>query len=108
MSLSEMEARSELEPVASTPEELNRLLTMVKRRLQDAAVVETSNEARFEHAYHAILGCALAALRANDFRVYSLEGKHVLALNTLQYTVGVAATGALLPEAAQPPEYRLV
>ena len=91
MSLSEMETRGELEPLASTPEELIRLLSMVRRRLKDAAVVETSNEARFEHAYHAILGCALAALRVNDYRVFGSAGKHLLALNTLQHTVGVPA-----------------
>ena len=87
MSLSEMEARGELEPVASSPEELKRLLVAIRRRLKDADVEATSNEARFEHAYHAILGCALAALRANDLRATAPTGKHVLTLNTLAHTV---------------------
>ena len=90
MSLSEMEARGELEPLASTPEELARLHGSIQRRLKDASVELTSNEARFEHAYHAILGAALVGLRALDYRVDIQAGKHVLVLNTLKYTAGLA------------------
>lgn len=89
MSLSDMEARGELEPLATSDEELARLLAAVDRRLTDAGVDLTSNEARFEHAYHAMLGAALAALRAHEYRVVGPTGKHFLTLKTLRHTIRI-------------------
>ena len=75
--------------MASSHDELKRLLAGAQRRLIDAAADNTSNEARTEHSYHVILQCAVAALRANDYRGDGSEGKHVLSLNTLEHTLGL-------------------
>lgn len=91
MSLADMEANGDLRLMASTPEELENLLAAVKRRLADAAVEATSNEARCEHAYNAVFNCARAALRANDYQVDVDTGAHRVTLNTLRHTVGVDA-----------------
>jgi uncharacterized protein (UPF0332 family) len=91
MSLSDLEAAGELEPRASSPEELSRLLEAAERRLADARIEAVSNQGRFECAYHTILNCALAALRANDYRVDVHAGKHMLTLNTLAETLRLPA-----------------
>jgi hypothetical protein len=89
MSLSKMEEAGELEPLASSAQEITNLLEGARRWLDDAEVAEVSNPGRYESAYNAILNCALAALRANDYRVDVHEAKHVVTLNTLQYTLGI-------------------
>lgn len=88
MGLPEMEAAGQLEPLAATNSEINALLSAAQRWLADARVAAVSNQGRFECAYNAVLNCALAALRANDYRVDAREGKHVFAIESLRFTIG--------------------
>jgi len=89
MNLSDMAARGFLEPLAGTPEELNDLLAMARRHLADAQLTGLSAESCLVHAYQAILACAMVALRARDYRVPNIDGKHVRALESLKHTLGV-------------------
>jgi len=63
-----MEFRRELEREPVTTGEVSRLVQAIERRLKDAKNETNSPETRMEQAYHAILNCALAALRAEGYR----------------------------------------
>ena len=89
MSLDEMEREGELEPLAHSAEELDQLMTMARRRLKDAQIAENSAETRLVSAYQVILGCAIAGVRKNDYRVSNATNKHFVTINTLRFTVGL-------------------
>jgi len=90
MSLEEMLLRSELKREKATAGEVERLLCMVRRRLQDAGHQEIHPETRLEQAYSAILGCALVALRAHDLRPTDRPGHHAVSLESMADTIGVS------------------
>lgn len=92
MSLQEMELRGEIQREPATPGEVQRLLQAIERRLKDARNDTNSPETRMEQAYHAILNCALAALRANGLRPINGPGKHVYTLESLLDTLGVESS----------------
>lgn len=48
--------------------EIDRMLTMARKRLEDAAFLQISEEGRFTSAYNAIHAAALAALRWHGYR----------------------------------------
>ncbi len=89
MSLEEMLLRGELRREPSAAGEVERLLAAIERRLKDAANSTNSPETRLEQAYHAILNCALAALRNQGLRPTNVLGKHVVVLESLLSTLGV-------------------
>ncbi|MBN1859015.1 hypothetical protein JW848_07415 [Candidatus Bipolaricaulota bacterium] len=89
MSLADMLLRSELKREKVVPGEIERMLSTVRRRLQDADHGDIHPETRLEQAYHAILGCALIALRAHDLRTTNRPGHHMVALESLEETVGL-------------------
>ena len=89
MSLEEMLLRGELKREPPTAGEVERLLAAIERRLRDAANSTNSPETRLEQAYHAILNCALAALRHQGLRPTNVLGKHVVVLESLLSTLGV-------------------
>ncbi|NLI77342.1 MAG: DNA-binding protein [Candidatus Riflebacteria bacterium] len=68
--------------------EPGRLLARAAIRLKDAGNDQISLESRFDLAYEALLQIGLAALRANGLRPDSRGGHHVLALQTLETTIG--------------------
>ncbi len=90
MSLQEMLLRSELKREKAVPGEIERMLGTVQRRLQDAEHEDIHPETRLEQAYHAILGCALSALRAHDLRTVNRPGHHMVALESLADTLGLS------------------
>ena len=90
MSLEEMILRDELRREPATSGEIGRLMDAAMRRLEDAANTSIHPETRLEQAYHAILNCALIALRAENLRVGNAPGKHRYALESLQHTLGTA------------------
>ena len=92
MSLQEMEFRSELDREPATTGEVQRLVQAIERRLKDARNKTNSPETRMEQAYHAILNCALAALRAEGYRPVNGPGKHVYTLESLLDTLGVESS----------------
>lgn len=81
--------RSELKRERAVPGEIERMMSMVRRRLKDAGHADIHPETRLEQAYHAILGCALIGLRANDLRTTNRPGHHVVALESLEETLGL-------------------
>jgi len=89
MSLEEMLLRSELKREKPVPGEIARMIETVHRRLHDARHPDLHAETRLEQAYHAILGCALIALRMNGYRVSDRRGHHGVALESLADTVGL-------------------
>ena len=48
--------------------EIDRMLAMARKRLEDAAFLQISEEGRFTSAYNAIHAAALAALRWHGYR----------------------------------------
>jgi uncharacterized protein (UPF0332 family) len=88
MSLEEMRLRNELESVELASGEIGRLLAAIERRLQDANNATNHPETRLEQAYHAILNCALAALRMEGLRPTNRPGKHMVTLESLLDTLG--------------------
>ena len=90
MSLEEMLLRNELERLEASAGEIDRLLGGIARRLEDAKNLSIHPETRIEQAYHAILNCALVALRAKGLRPVNRPGKHFYALESLLHTLGVA------------------
>lgn len=90
MSLEEMLRRSELKREKAVPGEIERMLSAVERRLQDAEHENIHPETRLEQAYHVILGCALVALRSHDLRLVNRPGHHVVALDSLADTMGLS------------------
>ena len=92
MSLQEMEFRGEIEREPATAGEVDRLLAAIERRLKDARNDTNSPETRMEQAYHAILNCALAALRSEGLRPANGPGKHVYTLESLLDTLGVESS----------------
>ncbi len=68
--------------------EIHRFLAKIATKLADAQVESVSLESRFDLAYEALLQIGLAALRAHNLRPDSRGGHHVLALQTLNTTIG--------------------
>jgi len=83
--------RDEPRRAPATSEEIERLLAAITRRLEDAGRPSNHPETRLEQAYHAILNCALAVLRADGLRAVNAPGKHRLVLESLGETLGVDA-----------------
>ena len=77
-----------LQREASDPAEIQRLLRKIGTKLADAKNAQISHDSRFDLAYEALLQIGLTALRANGLRPDSRGGHHVLALQTLDTTIG--------------------
>jgi len=89
VSLEEMLLRDELRREPATPGEVERLLTAIARRLEDAGNEANHPETRLEQAYHAILNCALVGLRVYGLRPTDRRGHHVVTLESLVDTLGI-------------------
>ena len=77
-----------LQQESASPEELRRFLNKIATKLADAQSETLSLDSRFDLAYEALLQIGLAALRANGYRPDSRGGHHLLALQTLNTTIG--------------------
>ena len=88
MSLEEMILRGELSLEPASSGEMQRLIDAATRRLEDAVNTSIHPETRLEQAYHAILNCALVALRAENLRAVNAPGKHRFVLESLADTLG--------------------
>ncbi len=72
----------------ASPAEIRRFLAKIATKLSDAQSGALSLDSQFDLAYEALLQIGLAALRANGTRPDSRGGHHVLALQTLNTTIG--------------------
>lgn len=90
MSLDNLARIGQLEKVAASPSDVQRLLEAAQRALQDANTPGLSNESRFDIAYRAIMQAANAALQASGYRTLSSRpGHHQAMIQTLPLTVGL-------------------
>lgn len=72
----------------SDAEEVGRFPSKIDTKLKDAKAGGVSLDSRFDIAYEAALQIGLVALRVHDLRPDSRGGHHVLALQTLETTIG--------------------
>ena len=89
MSLDDMLLRDELHREPATSGEVQRLLDAITRRLEDANNDSIHPETRLGQAYHAILNCALVALRTMGLRPNTGPGHHIIILESLLDTLGI-------------------
>ncbi|MEE8592823.1 MAG: hypothetical protein V3T03_01725 [Candidatus Bipolaricaulota bacterium] len=89
MSLEDLLLRGELRREPATSGEIQRLLDAITRRLEDAGTDSIHPETRLQQAYHAILTCALVALRASGLRPNTGSGHHIVILESLLATIGI-------------------
>ena len=79
-----------VETIKPDPLTIRRLLDAAQRNLQDATLVQLSNENRFDAAYKAIMQMANAALQSQGFRTLtSKPGHHQTMIHTLPKTLGI-------------------
>ena len=92
MRIQDMIMRGEVvsEPLSSG--EVERFRDAIKMRLEDANKTVNHNLTRLESAYHAVLNCALLALRIEGYRVAKGPRHHTVALESLEDTLGVAGS----------------
>ena len=69
-------------------DELQRFGDKIHIKLRDCQNQSVSLDSRFDLAYEGLLQIGLAALRANGLRPDSRDGYHVMALHTLNLTIG--------------------
>lgn len=81
-------------------EEIQGLLGVVDRSLQDAEIPGLSPDGRFSHAYNAALQCAVAALAAEGFRP-PRQSKHYRAIESLELTLGEPSENVRFLDAAK-------
>ena len=79
-----------LEIITPDVASIRRLLDAAQRNLQDATLIQLSNENRFDAAYKAIMQMANAALQSRGFRTLtSKPGHHQTMIQTLPKTLEI-------------------
>ncbi len=89
MKLYKMEERGYLARITPSRDDLAHLITAIQRRLMDAKNVTVTRENRLQQAYQAVLQVAIAALHAKGYRLKSKPAHHVMAIESLEHTIGV-------------------
>jgi hypothetical protein len=72
----------------ASAEEIHRFLARIIHQLGGCPKGTISLDSRFDLAYEALLQIGLVALRANNLRPDSRGGHHILALQTLNTSIG--------------------
>lgn len=86
-----MLARGEIERLSVARKEIENLVWTARRQQVDSEAAAISAESRLVHAYHSILGCAIVALRAKGYRIPNVYNKHLIAIQTMRFTLGLSA-----------------
>lgn len=73
----------------ASPEEIEGLLGIIHRDLQDARIEAISEDRRFEAAFNAARTAANAALRACGYRTTAQLGHHLKTIESLELTVQI-------------------
>ena len=89
MKLYKMEERGYLARIAPSKDDMAHLITAIQRRLMDAKNETVTRENRLQQAYQSILQVAIAALHAKGYRLKSKPAHHVMAIESLEHTVGI-------------------
>ena len=87
MGLKELLAENRLEQRATSAQEIQDLLKVASRGLQDASVKQLSLDGRFNFAYDAALVLATIPLRCAGYRTRG-EGHHVMVFDLLSEIMG--------------------
>lgn len=89
-----------LEIITPDPLTIRRLLEAAQRNMQDARIIQLSNENRFDAAYKAIMQMANAVLQSKGFRTLtSKPGHHQTMIQTLPKTLEIPHTQMLILDA---------
>lgn len=89
-----------LEIITPDPLTIRRLLKAAQRNLQDARIIQLSNENRFDAAYKAIMQMANAVLQSQGFRTLtSKPGHHQTMIQTLPKTLEIPHTQMIILDA---------
>jgi len=91
MTLQDWLRHSSLVAHQTSRDEIAGLLAVARRDLADSQVEGLSLDASFNHAYNAVLQCALAALAAGGYRIARGVSHHHYAIQSLAYTIGCDA-----------------
>src|SRR5258706_6625440 len=90
MSLKQWQANGWIKPHAPTPQEMESLFELIARDLRDCRAKGLSDDWKFNIAYNAALQLANAALNASGYEVQKGESGHYRAIQSLEFTVGLA------------------
>ncbi len=88
MSLKLYAENSWIEPLKTSREEIQNLLGIVKRGVNDAKVDTISADLRVIAAFGAAMAAASAALRAAGYRSKTQSGHHQKTIECLEFTIG--------------------
>ncbi len=89
MNLNEWERNGWLRPHKTSREEIQNLLKIVERDLQDCKVKHVSTDWRFAIAYNAALQCCLIALYCTGYRPQRGQSAHYRVIQSLPLTLGI-------------------
>ena len=89
MKLYKMEEHGYLARITPSKDDIAHLITAIQRRLMDAGNLTVTKENRLQQAYQAVLQVAIAALHAKGYRLKSKPAHHVMAIDSLEHTIGV-------------------
>lgn len=92
MSLSDWERSAWLTRHTTSPQEIDDLLAIVNRDLQDSVLGDLSADWRLNIAYNAALQAAKAALAASGYRTAKGTNAHHHTIQSLALTVGLDAS----------------
>lgn len=87
MSLEKWAEYGWLKREATSPDEIQGLLSIVDRGLDDSKVEAISIDLRFIAAFNSALTAATVALRANGYRPSTQAGHHVKTIDSLELTI---------------------
>ena len=88
MSLDDWLKNDWLKPHATTKAEIESLLAIVDRELQDSQVVAVSADGRFNHAYRAALTPATVLLRASGYSTARGQSHHYRTIEAIPEILG--------------------
>ena len=88
MSLSEWERNGWLKPHSTSREEVQNLLKIIERNLQDCQVENVSEDWRFAIAYNAALQCCTVALYCSGYKPARGQSEHYRVIQSLPLTLG--------------------
>ncbi|MGJ7914262.1 DNA-binding protein [Massilia sp. LXY-6] len=90
MSLQNLLDIGSLDKAEPRRDDIQRLLAAAERNLNDAGVIDISDENRFDAAYKCVMQCAIAGLLAHGYRTSTRKpGHHQTAIQSLPTTIGL-------------------
>jgi hypothetical protein len=95
MSWKKLQAEGKVRAHKTSRKELDDLRAVIVRDLDDAAIVELSDDRRFATAYNAALQTATISIACAGFRLTATPGHHRLTFETASLALGAPAHASL-------------